>query len=229
MAIMAPRDFIRKFEESSRREQVLIGLAGAVVVVFLLHILFLEPMMNETEKVKRRVISLSNTQISLQNKLTSEPKEKNELARKRQELEVQKRKVNELDHQLEAMSSLLVSPDVMPNLLQSLVSQSNMELVAFENLPPRPLVAPEFTESAGELGETKGISQVGKPLQLFRHGISLRLRGTFENSFRYLENVESKPWQFMWDSFDYEVEDYPNGNLTIKIETLSAEQRWLGV
>ena len=229
MNFMSPRKLIEMFEESSRREQGLIGLTGAVAVVFLLQMALLEPLMNETEKVKRRVVSLSSTQISLQKKLTSEPKEKRELALKRQELAVQKQKVKELDIQLESMSNLLVSPDVMPHLLQSLISQNNMELVAFENMPPLPLVAPEISEDTSSEGKTESASQIGKPLQLFRHGISLQLRGSFASSLQYLRSVESKPWRFMWDSLDYEVESYPNGSLIIKLETLSAEQHWLGV
>ena len=197
-------------------------------MVFVLHLFVLEPVMNETEKLKRRVVSLTNTQISLQKKLTDQPQEQNELARIQQALVVQRQKVSELDRQLEEMSSLLVSPDVMPGLLQSLVSQSDMELVAFENLPPRFLVAPEISDGA-TTKNTEAASQVGRPLQLYRHGISLQLRGSFANSVQYLRSVESRPWRFVWDSLDYEVENYPSGSLTIKVETLSAQPHWLGV
>ncbi len=229
MEMMKPAELVQKFEESSVREQALIGLTGAVAVVFLLQLFVLDPIMAESEKVKRRVLSLSNTQISLQKKLSNEPSEKSELARKQKELVVQQQKVEELDRRLAELSSSLVSPDVMPELLQSLVSQNNMELVVFENLAPKPLMAPELGETAGAAAVSEGASQVGKPLQLFRHGMSLQLRGSFISSLKYLRSVESQPWRFMWDSLNYEVEDYPNGNLTIRIETLSADQHWLGV
>ena len=117
----------------------------------------------------------------------------------------------------------------MPALLQSLVSQSNMELVAFENLAPKPLLGPESGELDGVQQRPDSASQVGRPLQLFRHRMSLQLRGNYLSALNYLKTVESHNWQFMWNSLDYEVDQYPNGNLTIKIETLSTEQHWLGV
>ncbi|MFT6432573.1 MAG: MSHA biogenesis protein MshJ [Candidatus Azotimanducaceae bacterium] len=227
--MMKPKELVQKFEESSLREQVLIGLAGAVTVVFALQFLIIDSLINETEKVERRVVSLSNTQMSLQKKLTYEPKEKIELRQKKKEFLVQRQRVAELDRQLSDLSSLLVAPDVMPSLLQSLVATSDMKMVAFENMVPQPLLAPEKSSSLNSDSNSNSTSQVGKPLQLFRHGMSIQLRGSFSSSLKYLKSVESQPWGFVWNSLDYEVDSYPSGNLTIKIETLSTDQHWLGV
>lgn len=229
MEIMKPKELVQKFEGSSLREQVLIGLAGAAIVVFLLQFLIADPLLSKTEKVEKRVVSLSKTQINLQKKLTDEPKEKSELMRKKKEFLRQRQRIDELDRQLSELSSLLVAPDVMPHLLQSLVATSDMKIVAFENMAPQPLLAVEKSESNMIDENSRAASQVGKPLQLFRHGMSLQLRGSFVSSLKYLKSLESQPWRFMWNSLDYEVDKYPNGNLTIKIETLSAEQYWLGV
>jgi MSHA biogenesis protein MshJ len=229
MKMMKPKELVQKFEESSLREQVLIGVTGAVAVVFALQFLIMDPLISETEKVKRRVVSLSNTQMTLQKKLTDEPKEKSELREKKKEFLVQRQRVAELDRQLSDLSSLLVAPDVMPNLLRSLVATSDMKMVAFENMAPQPLLAPEKSSAPIFDYNSNSSSQVGKPLQLFRHGMSLQLRGSFSSSLKYLKSVESQPWGVVWNSLDYEVDSYPNGNLTIKIETLSTDQHWLGV
>ena len=109
MNIPKPSELVHKFEESSQREQALIGFTGAVAVVFLLQLLVIDPILAETEKVKRRVVSLSNTQVSLQKQLTNEPGEKTELARKQQEFLVQRQKIDALDRQLEDVSDSLVS------------------------------------------------------------------------------------------------------------------------
>ena len=76
MKIMKPKELIQQFEESTLREQVLVGLTGAVVVAFLLQFLVADPLLSETQKVKNRVVSLAKTQTNLQKKLTDEPKEK---------------------------------------------------------------------------------------------------------------------------------------------------------
>ena len=229
MKIMKPKELIQQFEESTLREQVLVGLTGAVVVAFLLQFLVADPLLSETQKVKNRVVSLAKTQTNLQKKLTDEPKEKNELMRKKKEYLGQRQRVDELDRQLSKLSSLLVAPDVMPHLLQSLVATSDMEIVAFENMAPQPLLSSAQSESNMIGKNSSAASQMVKPLQLFRHGMSLQLRGSFASSLKYLKTLESQPWRFMWNSLHYEVDEYPNGNLTIKIETLSAKQYWLGV
>ena len=149
--------------------------------------------------------------------------------RKKKEYLGQRQRVDELDRQLSKLSSLLVAPDVMPHLLQSLVATSDMEIVAFENMAPQPLLSSAQSESNMIGKNSSAASQMVKPLQLFRHGMSLQLRGSFASSLKYLKTLESQPWRFMWNSLHYEVDEYPNGNLTIKIETLSAKQYWLGV
>jgi MSHA biogenesis protein MshJ len=48
-------------------------------------------------------------------------------------------------------------------------------------------------------------------------------------TLRYLSVLESLPWHFIWDNIEYHVTDYPQAEITIRIYTLSFEEKWLDV
>ena len=55
------------------------------------------------------------------------------------------------------------------------------------------------------------------------------MKSTYENTVRYLKRLDELPWKIFWQELNYESGEYPNGNLKIKIYTLSTSREVLGV
>ena len=64
---------------------------------------------------------------------------------------------------------------------------------------------------------------------LYRHGLRIELEGAYPASVQYLERLEGSRWSLLWDRFDYEVQQYPNGRATIDLHTISDREEWIGV
>jgi MSHA biogenesis protein MshJ len=76
-----------------------------------------------------------------------------------------------------------------------------------------------------------GQSQEGEePIAgLYRHGVTLVFEGSYFDIQRYLEKLESLPWQFYWKKFDYLVGEYPTASVELEIYTLSTNKAFIGV
>ena len=57
--------------------------------------------------------------------------------------------------------------------------------------------------------------------QLFQQNINLQLTGNFFSTLNYLEALEKSPWHFFNDEFDYQVDNYPNAKILLKLHTLN--------
>ncbi len=44
----------------------------------------------------------------------------------------------------------------------------------------------------------------------------------------YLTHLEQLPWKFYWQSFNYEVQEYPTALVRLNIYTLSTSNWWMG-
>jgi len=116
----------------------------------------------------------------------------------------------------------MVPAQQMPMLLQVLLAEGELQLVSLLNTKPLPFVA--VAVAAREESST-----LAGASQLFKHGLTIKLRGRYMAVLEYLKELEAQEWKFIWRSMTYEVLDYPIGELELNIQTLSKDERWLGV
>jgi len=64
---------------------------------------------------------------------------------------------------------------------------------------------------------------------LYLHAVELQLRGSYFEALRYLQALETLPWQVIWDQLEYQVIQYPQADIRLRINTLSGSDRLLGV
>lgn len=121
-----------------------------------------------------------------------------------------------LDIEVGAMSVTLVEPERMAMVLSRVMAkQSSIELLSVENRPAEQL----FFRAV----------ESGDPLIVFKHGLKLSLKGSYLDSLRYLADIESLGVRFFWEAAEFEVEDYPTGQLTIEVFTLSTKEQLINV
>jgi len=212
-----------KFLKVSLREQVLILICGLVVTILMMYTFLLEPIFDSSEKLQRNSNSADKeiryliAQVAeLSDKLKTDPN-----VPVLERIALLKRKIQKVTHQLKAQTDNLVPANKMAGMLESVLAGSKgLTLIELQSIAPIPisLGLPE----EGEEGEETITG-------LYRHGVTLVFEGNYFDIQRYLEKLESMPWQFYWKKFDYLVGDYPTASVELEIYTLSSNKAFIGV
>lgn len=212
-----------KIDAMSQRERVLLLAVGLVVSVMLIQIIFIDPVMADRELLSKQINQLKqqietdkNEKILIAAQITAGVNRK-----KTQHRDQLKDQVAKLNEKIENSLVAMIPPRLMPEVLESMLSQSGeLKLVSLENKP---------VVSVLEQVDEK-ISPGTSPTQaLYNHGFTLRLRGSYMATIQYFENLSKLPWRFHWDVLEYNVEQYPNATITLEVHTVSMSEEWIGV
>ena len=208
-----------RFLALSTRERVLVLVAVLAMLIAAAQFLFFGPLQQQRKTEQEMQVDIQRRYEQLENELAqlqawqSKQEDGSQLATVQQQLD-------SIDHQIGQLSQRMVPPEQMTALLQQLLArEQGMQVLALEKLP---------LTAAGDENSDEANAETSNDLPLYRHRIRLSLRGSYFDSLRYLQAMEALPWTVYWDSLDYQVEDYPQGVLTIEIATLGQEKGWLG-
>ncbi|POG23624.1 MSHA biogenesis protein MshJ [Aeromonas bestiarum] len=118
--------------------------------------------------------------------------------------------IGKLDAELKAQTVDLIQAHEMPAVLEALLSRSaNLHMLALTSLAPQPLMA----------GDQR--------INLFKHGIRLKLEGGYFDVYQYLKALEALPRHFYWKQFDYQVQEHPKAVVEMEIYTLSTSKEFI--
>lgn len=208
-----------RFLALSTRERVLVLVAVLAMLIAAAQFLFFGPLQQQRKTEQEMQVDIQRRYEQLENELAqlqawqSKQEDGSQLATVQQQLD-------SIDQQIGQLSQRMVPPEQMTALLQQLLArEQGMQVLALEKLP---------LTAAGDENSDEANAETSSDLPLYRHRIRLSLRGSYFDSLRYLQAMEALPWTVYWDSLDYQVEDYPQGVLTIEIATLGQEKGWLG-
>jgi MSHA biogenesis protein MshJ len=213
---------VARIDARELRERVLMLATGVVILVAVADLAVFQglrvAMANVAERKDqaRESITESQQQIAkLVQKLESDPN-----ADIRARIETLETRLERVDAQLAEQERDLINPAEMVALLRGLVEEDDaLELVSMRSHPS--VVVERFSLSEGD--------SAGVPGQVYRHGVSLVLNGSFRDAVGYLRAVEGLPWQLFWDDMDIEVTEYPRTRIRLRLHTLSLDEDWIGV
>lgn len=209
-----------RVEAYSLRERVLLLLCVLAVIVGLWQWLFELPQEQAREQLMQQRQALANDMKAQQAQLEALMSSGQESGAIKELASLQAER-DALDESLASLSQGLISADQLPEILQEvLVSTTKLKLRRVRTLPVEelPLTA---TDTASEATA----QQTG----VYRHSVELEVTGNYAETLAFLRRLERLPWRFYWDRLDYEVVDYPDGDIRLKVYTLSAEEGLLGV
>ncbi|MBF0152507.1 MAG: hypothetical protein HQL64_02065 [Magnetococcales bacterium] len=85
--------------------------------------------------------------------------------------------------------------------------------------------------SASEASDESGddVKNVSVDEAIFRHGMKIRLRGSYLDVVRYLKSLENMKWVIFWDSLEYAVNQYPDMTVTLSVYSLSLSRELIGM
>lgn len=216
----------RKFSALSQREKWLMLIASVVGLALLGYFLLIEPqqlnnqrLRNQTQQLEEEIYSLDEQIVQLSMQQSQDP---NSLLRQQ---------IDTLDSQLQQMSrdfashiNSLVPAEQMTQVLKQMLAQTKgVHLVELASVAPQPAQTPtQQSEQQPTLSESQ-------PQVLFKQGVSLTLQGSYFDILQYLQKMESQPWQFYWQRFNYQVVEYPVARVEIRVYTLSTSESFIDV
>ncbi len=208
-----------KFDAFCLRERALVGLliTAALWLVWDLSLGLYQR--TEVDRLKRSMVLKEQAitreiaiQAALQREKAKDPTGK--LKAQRQKLKID---LADVQQHLKVLVGRFVDPKLMPTLLEDVLARNeNLSLTRLSALPVKPMQLDEQDETTVVPG-------------LYRHGMTLEVRGRYFDIVDYLGELENSRWEFIWRDLDYRVDEYPNARVQIELETLSQEKNWLGV
>lgn len=200
------------------RERILALVAVIVLVLTLGFTQYVEPMQVSIQKLQQQGLQLDAAVVQLQTQIqrqqSSEPVDPNIALQ--QKIRLLEQAITVQESAMDRKMLNLIPAKRMPQVLQALLSQTEeINLITFDSIEPTVVM--------------QGSPSVQSELNLYQHGIHMVIEGDYFSIQRYLEQIEQLPWQLQWQSFHYEVMEYPKAQLSIKLQTLSPERAFIGV
>lgn len=217
------------FNERPVRERAIITATAAILILFVGWELSVAPVAGRNDELRSRLALLSDNQASLIEqqqvltaRLSSDPSQQ-----MRDRLAARQQRLDRLDAELAETTGRLIAPRAMVGLLRDiLAAQDKLDLLSVELLPPVPV----FEDGPGTPDDASDKKDDGtrEPL-LFAHDAEIAIRGGYLDVLTYLETLEAMDTRLGWVLLDYDVSEYPNNEIRIRVRTLSLDRAWLGV
>jgi MSHA biogenesis protein MshJ len=137
-----------------------------------------------------------------------------------------------LDRDRKTYNSILVPPQRVPQLLQSLLARHRgLELIDMRTLEPASLLARRPARAEGAMDAAGPPASAAQPKNggIFRHGIEIRVAGGYADLLAYVAELERSPQKLLWEKMSLVVKEYPRSELTLTVYTLSLDSTWLVV
>lgn len=225
------QDYSDKFLQLTSREQFLLLLTGLVAIFFIISYIFID---EKSAKVvtfdkQSRTMTSGNQALNLsiteyQKALKQDPNK--DTVKQISQLET---KLAKIDKQLVDLTTELISPIQMREaLLKLLKLEPGVSLLSFELIGAKPLLDLEGAQQKSTAGQVAPTSeQLG--LNLYKHGIKIKLTGKYFQLRNYLRQLEQLSWKFYWQDFQFEVKEYPRSEVEITIYSLGLNKEFIGV
>lgn len=219
------QEWQEKIDARNIRERSLLFLC-ALAVVFLLWNLLVQSSLDKNEQLlsaqlkdlKTQRQSLETQVTAIAHALSTDPN----LEQKNHIIQL-KSQINALDVQLGGLSQGLVSADDLPGILQEMLAKTTtLSLTHVQTLPVEELPLTFATQNKNSTSEEISAG-------IFKHGVVLRVSGSYFQLLEFLHLLETSSWRFYWEQLDYRVTTYPNADILLRVYTLGAEKGRLGV
>lgn len=209
----------------SRRERILVALALVLGPLMIGYSLFVDPQNARLKVMETTLASDGATAVrlqaeaaNLQQQLAIDPD-----AGRKADLSALNGERDKLDEQLRQFSSVLVRPEQMNGLLESLLArQVGLRLLSLKTLAPQSVLPVEEVKE----GQAKPVE---RSFDLYRHGVEIRLEGGYGQLQAYLSQLEKLQQKLLWGQLNYRVIDFPRAELTLTVYTLSPDRTWLAL
>lgn len=243
----APRDLFRlrerwerlsgRFDALTRQQRALAFVAGLGFTALSLHLFVLAPVVDHGRALTREITRTRSDAGALHEQLQALAlaRQRDPDAPLRERLEAAKFRLATLDAQINRLRQQLISPDRMASVLREILTRSKgLELIEMKSIAPEPL-EPAPAKASPEAGAgtqaaaSNPSSDAAQPPSIYRHGLELRVRGSYLDQLRYLVELERMPYQMFWREVEISAERYPEIVMRLTVYTISLDKAYLAL
>ena len=181
-------------------------------------------MRTSVDKKRNEMKNLNAQFTALQGQLAQDP----DTAIKA-ELEGLRAKLRQISADLTQANEALVPPAEMNAMLERILArQSGLQLVSLRTLPPTSFVE-RPTTAAAPAAATEKPAEKAREFDIYRHGVEVRLTGSYPDLYGYLAQLELEQKKLLWGEVRLKVLDHPKAEMTLVVYTLSVDKAWLSL
>ncbi|PKO37635.1 MAG: hypothetical protein CVU33_12150 [Betaproteobacteria bacterium HGW-Betaproteobacteria-6] len=214
-----------KYAALTRRERLLLAAALVFGPLLIGHALFVDPQWKRGKALQNTITTESASLATMQTQAAGLQRELgiDPDAGRKAELAALVTQRDQLDEQLRQLGSALVRPEEMNGLLERLLaSNAGLRLISLKTLAPQSVLLRDKAQEKEADGKP-----VERSFDLYRHGVEIRLEGSYGQLQGYLAQLEKLPQRLLWGQLSYRVSEYPRAEMTLTVYTLSPDKTWL--
>ncbi len=210
------KQYAERVDHASLRERVLVFLATALILVYVLNAVLITPVRDEQRRLtvsiaqnERELRTIQGEVQRLVRARASDPDVRN-----RERAAVLRAEIADLDGRIAEEQRRFTTPQRMRDVLEEMLQrEKRLRLIDLKTLPVADMSA----------------SQAQGERRVFRHGVELTLAGSYLDLHAYLAALEGLSTQLYWGRAEMSVAQYPVATLKLTVYTLSFDQAWLVV
>ena len=208
--------YAERIDNASLRERVMIFLAAALVLVFLVNAALIRPLRDTQRRLSADIAQNERELRTIQGEVQrlARARGADPDARNRERAAVLRAELAALDGQIADEQRRFTTPLRMRDVLEEMLErEKRLRLIDLKSLP-----VTDMSASRGQAGQ-----------RVFRHGVELTLAGSYLDLYAYLAALEGLKTQLYWGRAEMSVAEYPVATLKLTVYTLSFDQAWLVV
>jgi MSHA biogenesis protein MshJ len=218
-----------KFDALTQRERALLAAALLGGILLVGNSIFIDLPLAQGRVLEKKMLAERNElqvlrlQIETLSRELRDPDEDN-----KQRLVALRSRLQDAQSALSAHQRLLVQPQDIPRLLESLLAKhASLRLLGLRTLETVPANAVVKTVVPSDQKTSEVLKALPQELvSVWKHGVEIRLKGSYVELAAYLSELEKLPQKLIWGEIRMQS-DYPNSELLIRIYTYSLDQAWL--
>jgi MSHA biogenesis protein MshJ len=210
------KQYAERIDNASLRERLLLFLAMALVLVFVVNAALIKPLRDSQRRQSLDIAQNEGELRTIQSELQrmARARDGDPEVRDRERAAVLRAEIAALDGRISEEQRRFTTPQRMREVLEEMLRrEKRLRLLDLKTLP--------VTDLAATLG------QAGR--RVFRHGVELTLAGSYLDLHAYLSALEGLSTQLYWGRAEMSVTEYPVSTLKLTVHTLSFDQAWLVV
>jgi len=220
--------FSKYLLELSLRERVLFLFVSIAIIYAVWDGVIFSPQADHYQELLGKQQQLINQQQQLERSIAESTAkiESNKRTQQQQKHSIEEFKQKSLESN-EALNNILtnlVPPTKITEFLHSLVLQTHgLKLLELNNEEVEIISLTDIEP------EEKSLQEGNPRSVLYKHATTIKLSGSYQQLYNYLETLEDSQWNLYWENLDYHVAQYPLAEITVRVYTVSADQHWIGL
>ncbi|MBI5450589.1 MAG: type II secretion system protein M [Gammaproteobacteria bacterium] len=211
-----------QLNKRSARERIILLLTGIAILYAVADALLFSPL-TAAHKNRQALADAAQQKLSVMtSSLITAPG--SQLAARQQRLTELQQQLQQSRAALAGLTRTLTTPEQMTTLIRELTGTTHqLTVLALKNSAPQPIAVTD--PAAKDLSTAPGHTIQ----QLYRHGVSVTLKGDFSHIVRFLRGIESQQQRMLLRSATVRSDTAPYSIITLELYTLSTQQTWLEV